>query len=80
MIVVRGGGVEEGGETEMKIGGAEIDRRDCPSFSISEDVYQVRLGNGEGTRVAKKVEEEDCKRETYRNHQAATFAQDPHTL
>ena len=80
MVVVRGRGIEKGGETEMKIGGAEIDRRDCPSISISEDGTQVREDNGGGTRVAKKGEDEDRKRGTYRNHQAATFAQDPRTL
>ena len=80
MIVVRGGGVKEGGETEMKIGGAEIDRRNCPSVSISEGGYQIREGNREDTRVTMKGEDEDRKRGTYRNHQAATFAQDPHTL
>lgn len=80
MIVVRGGGVEEGGKTEMEIGGAKIDRGDCPSISISQGRYQVGEGNGEDTRVAKKGEDGDRKRGTYRNHQAAIFAQDPHIL
>ena len=34
MVVIRGWGVEEGGEAEMKIGGTEIHRRDCRSISI----------------------------------------------
>ena len=80
MIVVRGGGVEEGGETEMKIGGAEIDRGDCPTISILKVGTRFQEGNGEGTRVAKEGEDEGRKRGTYRNHQAAIFAQDPHTL